>query len=298
MLVQAAWTWTVPVFASLAVVATGFQAASLPRHIIPATFAVPRKPLLFVHSIAALDAVTREKTMSVAHHQAQPPPRVQWIIRPATVHDRDGCAALIQRSFQTLLASDYSNDCLEKCLPIITTPRNELLTCGSWYVAEHPSTRQIVACGGWTVRRPRKGSESDGDSSSSGTDNKNRTTTAQSSGLSTSPPPPPPAISVSSWNTTQSEEAIALVPNLRHFAVHPDYLRMGIASSIWRHSEKEIQLQFESENRPFPTLEVFSTLTAESFYTSLGFVHVRRVDFNFSNDAIFPSILMRRAPHC
>lgn len=80
--------------------------------------------------------------------------KVNWIIRPATVDDRDGCAALIQLSYQTLLARDYSDECLAKCLPLITTPREQLLTCNTWFVVEHPSTRQIVGCGGWTVRSP------------------------------------------------------------------------------------------------------------------------------------------------
>jgi GNAT superfamily N-acetyltransferase len=86
------------------------------------------------------------------------------------------------------------------------------------------------------------------------------------------------------------------MPQLRHFAVHPDYLRLGIAAAIWNRTYAGIAAQFEAENKSFPVLQVFSTLTGEPFYQSLGFVSVQRVDFQLTKDGIFPTIFMLRDP--
>jgi GNAT superfamily N-acetyltransferase len=235
--------------------------------------------LQFIASLSPQQTTTHRRTKLASTMAASFPteptspegrePRTNWMIRPATVHDRDGCAALIQRSYGTLLAADYTEECLANCLPLITSPRQQLLTCNTWYVVEHPSTRQIVGCGGWTLRRPRADSQDD-----KGAPSNDEAT------VSADPPKTRPQ----------------LVPHLRHFAVHPDYARMGIASAIWQRTYREIQNQFASENLPFPTLEVYSTLTAEPFYASLGFVTVQRVEIELVKASVFPCILMRRAP--
>jgi GNAT superfamily N-acetyltransferase len=199
---------------------------------------------------------------------------MKWILRPATIHDHDCCAALIQQSFGTLLRADYSEECLSMCLPLITQPRHQLLTCNTWYLVEHPSTRQIVGCGGWTVRRPR-------------------VTNATSVGNETLSNTSSRVIEPSEQNHSES---VQLMPQLRHFAVHPDYLRLGIAAAIWNRTRTDIAAQFEAENRSFPVLQVFSTLTGEPFYQSLGFVSVQRVDFQLIKDGIFPTIFMLRDP--
>ena len=195
---------------------------------------------------------------------------LNWIVRPATVDDRDGCAALIQLSYRTFLARDYSDECLAKCLPFITTPREQLLTCNTWYVAEHPSTRQIVGCGGWTLRSPVANTAKDIVENKEATNNK---------------------VTESSIDPDES------VPHLRHFATHPGYSRMGIASSILQKTFSEISKQFLVEGKPFPAIEVFSTLTAEGFYSSSGFEVISRFDMTIGKDAAFPVILMRRRPN-
>jgi Acetyltransferase (GNAT) domain len=193
--------------------------------------------------------------------------KINWIIRPATVQDRDKCADLIRLSYSSQLSTHYSAECLEQCLPLITNPREELLTCNTWYLAEHPATHQIVGCGGWTVRQPQAEERLNDDSN-----------VTPSSCMDTSSTPP-------------------LVPHLRHFASHPDYPRCGIASAIWKRTQQDIAHQFEVVyGRPFPVLEVFSTLNAEPFYESCGFVVVERLNIAIAKDAIFPATLMRRDP--
>jgi hypothetical protein len=200
----------------------------------------------------------------------QPKEAINWIIRPATVDDRDGCAELIRISYHTLLPKDYSDECLAKCLPLITTPREQLLTCNTWFVAEHPSTHQIVGCGGWTLRSPVINTTEDTVENKEAADNNN----AEKFPSCINPDSP--------------------VPHLRHFATHPGFSRMGIASSIWHKICSGISKQFSDEGKPFPEIEVFSTLTAEGFYTSCGFEVVSRFDMNLAKEAVFPVILMRR----
>ena len=233
--------------------ASGFVEHRRPSH---STKTLQSKPLNMNIVSETTSPTAGRDTASMALRQ--PKSHMNWIIRPANVNDRDGCAALIQRSFGTLLAADYTEECLTNCLPLITSPRGQLLTCNTWYVAEHPETRQIVGCGGWTVRKPQKVLEI--------------------------------------VNETPNEASPPLVPHLRHFAVHPDYLRMGIASAIWQRTRWEIQQQFASEDRSFPVLEVYSTITAECFYASLGFVTVDHVVIELVKGSTFPCILMRCEP--
>ena len=214
--------------------------------------------------------VYQSKTMQC---QQQSKEKVDWIIRPANVNDRDGCAALIQLSYGTLLSRDYSDECLAKCLPLITTPREQLLTCNTWFVVEHPSTPQIVGCGGWTVRSPLATTCLD-------KNEPNEEATPKNDNL------------VEKTSTSNGQDAP--VPHLRHFATHPGYARMGIASSIWQRIHSEMLKQCLAQGIPFPTMEVFSTLTAEGFYASCGFEVISRSDMALGNDAVFPVILMRR----
>ena len=167
---------------------------------------------------------------------------VEWIVRPATIDDAKQTAKLLSESFYKLLPQDYDGETLFKALPAITTPRRQLLTCGTWYVVEHPISKDIVGCGGWTLRSPAP-------------------------------------------NSTQTN-----LPNLRHFATHPDWTRRGIGKSLWSHTWANICNAVGEDTE----LEVFSTLTAEPFYASFGFIPFKRVEIPLAKDCLFPCIIMRR----
>ena len=83
-----------------------------------------------------------------------PKERIDWKIRPATLEDQDGVNQLLMDSYKHLLAADYEADFLEVALPLITQGREELLTCGTWYVVQDPRDDNLVGCGGWTFRQP------------------------------------------------------------------------------------------------------------------------------------------------
>ena len=80
----------------------------------------------------------------------------RWIVRPTALEDEEAINVLLKSSFETLLQPHYNGDVLKTALPLITKTRKELLTCGTWYVAEDPADRSIVGCGGWTPENPPK----------------------------------------------------------------------------------------------------------------------------------------------
>jgi GNAT superfamily N-acetyltransferase len=83
--------------------------------------------------------------------------RVEWVVRPATINDRNKINQLLKESYSDLLRQDYDDETLSIALPALTSARDELLTCGTWYVVHHPDdSSTLVGCGGWTKQQPKK----------------------------------------------------------------------------------------------------------------------------------------------
>jgi N-acetylglutamate synthase-like GNAT family acetyltransferase len=79
------------------------------------------------------------------------------------------------------------------------------------------------------------------------------------------------------------------IGHVRHFAVHPDWTRRGVGSALLNICIEEAQF------RGVGTLECFSTLTAESFYRSAGFVVVDAIAMQLSPAVALPGVLLRRS---
>mmetsp|Transcript_28080 Transcript_28080/g.43219 ORF Transcript_28080/g.43219 Transcript_28080/m.43219 type:complete len:244 (+) Transcript_28080:123-854(+) len=73
----------------------------------------------------------------------------EWNIRPATPQDAEALEVLLGESYGELLKESYSKEILDASLPIIGKPVQELLTSGTWYVAQNPETNELVGCGGY-----------------------------------------------------------------------------------------------------------------------------------------------------
>ena len=220
-----------------------------------------------------------------------------WHVRPATPADKHAVEALLQISYSTMLQADYDEQVLKAALPLICQANDKLLTSSTWYVVEHHrrhdgdgndddddhKTPFLIGCGGWTPHSPM-----------------------------------------------QQES----VPNLRHFATHPSYVRQGVARAIWDRAWEDWvtyhrctsssssssppttppdEQQPSNENNEStnanttnttatstmsatrPDMEVISTLSAQSFYESLGFVKIKDMVVPLAdNTCPFPAILMRR----
>ncbi|WP_428688105.1 GNAT family N-acetyltransferase [Roseibium sp.] len=81
-------------------------------------------------------------------------------LRAAAPEDGAGVSALLKKGYSVLLKQAYGADLLEKALPFITVARPELLTSGTYYLAETREGR-IVGAGGWTRQSPTGETEDD-----------------------------------------------------------------------------------------------------------------------------------------
>ena len=189
---------------------------------------------------------------------------IPWIVRPSTIDDKDAIETVMRASYGNLLKDDYDSKVLDLALPHICHVRPELLTCNTWYVVEHPycsndnnetGGNMIVGCGGWTPKSP-----------------------------------------MNKKGVGEEDEQNIIIPHLRHFATHPDFLRKGVGRAIWDRIWKDwceyYDLHNKGKDRPY--MEVYSTLSAESFYKSLGFEKVEEITIPICEDCQFPAVLMRR----
>lgn len=118
----------------------------------------PRIAILF-----ALQSIVTLHSKSVRSFALMSPSeRIQWKVRPATLADEAAVNKLLMNSYENLLAADYDQEFLNIALPLITKGREELLTCGTWYVVEDPRDGSLTGCGGWTFRNPSAKDGGDG----------------------------------------------------------------------------------------------------------------------------------------
>jgi N-acetylglutamate synthase-like GNAT family acetyltransferase len=78
------------------------------------------------------------------------------------------------------------------------------------------------------------------------------------------------------------------VPQLRHFATHPDFVNQGAGGAIVARCFEEARAA------GFADMEVISSLPAEAFYAGRGFAHVAVITQPIGG-AAFACILMRRS---
>lgn len=78
------------------------------------------------------------------------------IIRPTTAEDLAAVDALLARAYPRLLKADYPPSILVTALPIISRARPELMTCGTYYLAQD-ADGAVIGAGGWTADPKVKG---------------------------------------------------------------------------------------------------------------------------------------------
>ncbi|MBX2830224.1 MAG: GNAT family N-acetyltransferase [Rhodospirillales bacterium] len=76
--------------------------------------------------------------------------------------------------------------------------------------------------------------------------------------------------------------------HIRHFAVDPDHTRQGIGKMLFDRCVKDAVA-----TKGVTHFECYATLTARSFYESLGFEVIGTFDAPFAPDFTFPSLHMR-----
>jgi N-acetylglutamate synthase-like GNAT family acetyltransferase len=77
------------------------------------------------------------------------------------------------------------------------------------------------------------------------------------------------------------------VAHIRHFGTHPGWARRGIGTAIFRRCEADAR---ETGIQQF---ECYSSLNAERFYSSLGFVRISLLDIRLTREVTLPACHMR-----
>ena len=92
------------------------------------------------------------------------------------------------------------------------------------------------------------------------------------------------------WTTGRpgSDEIIEGEGHIRHFAIHPEWVRRGIGTFLLARCFSDAR-QFGIRK-----LHCFSTLNAEQFYQASGFETIGPIDVPMGPSLTFPCVLMRR----
>jgi N-acetylglutamate synthase-like GNAT family acetyltransferase len=92
------------------------------------------------------------------------------------------------------------------------------------------------------------------------------------------------------WTTAKpgSGEMTEAEAHIRHFAIHPEWVRRGVGTSLLARCIRDA--------RPLGIrkLHCFSTLNAEPFYRASGFETIGPIDVPMGPTVTFPAVLMKR----
>jgi len=85
-----------------------------------------------------------------------------------------------------------------------------------------------------------------------------------------------------------SGEIVEGEAHIRHFAVHPDWIKRGIGTALLTRCIADTRLV------GIHKLHCFSTLNAEPFYRASGFRTIGLIDVRMGPTIAFPTVLMQR----
>jgi GNAT superfamily N-acetyltransferase len=83
-------------------------------------------------------------------------------------------------------------------------------------------------------------------------------------------------------------ETVHGVAHIRHFATHPGWTGKGVGRALLSRAIRE------AEAVSATTIEVFSTLNAETFYRAAGFTRLGAIELPFTPQIKFPAVHMAR----
>lgn len=93
------------------------------------------------------------------------------------------------------------------------------------------------------------------------------------------------------WSTFGPASAASRPANghVRHFATHPDFMRMGVGAAILERCVEDAKAAGISE------LQCFSSMPGEAFYARHGFDRIGEATIMLGDSIPFPAILMKRS---
>ena len=177
-------------------------------------------------------------------------------IRPATYAEIPILSALIESSVRRLQADDYTPEQIEGALQTVFGVDTQLITDGTYLVAEAHTPRAaplIVACGGWSKRKTLYGADH--------------------------------------WSARQDDLLNPRVDaaKIRAFFIHPDWARRGIGTLLLQACEDAAQAA------GFTRFEMGATLTGAKLFGAKGYLAVEHLSIPLRNGASLPIIHMRKS---
>lgn len=97
-------------------------------------------------------------------------------------------------------------------------------------------------------------------------------------------------VSCGGWSMEKPGEQ-TIIPgtaHIRHFATDPNWIRKGFGRMIYEKCEKDARLE------GVHSIECYSSINAERFYSSLGFEKIEKIEIPFGPNVSFPVIFMRK----
>jgi GNAT superfamily N-acetyltransferase len=180
-------------------------------------------------------------------------PEKQFTLRLAEEADIAELRALIDLSVRVLQREDYSAEQIEVALGTALGVDTQLIADGTYYAAEttlNSGVRKIVACGGWSRRKTLYGSDHG-----------------------------------------PYRESALLDPGtdaakIRAFFVHPEWVRLGIATKILETCEKVAM------GEGFRRFEMGATLTGVPMYLKRGYAVIERIEVPLPKGLTLPVVRM------
>jgi GNAT superfamily N-acetyltransferase len=174
---------------------------------------------------------------------------VPFLVRQAVPTDIPALRVLIEASVRHLQAGDYTTSQLESALETVYGVDSQLITDGTYYIAEAPAAeahntkgdRTLVGCGGWSKRKTLYGGDR--------------------------------------WTDRQDDllDPSHDAAKIRAFFVDPAWTRRGIGSLILHACEEA------AKAAGFTRLEMGATLTGVPFYRAKGYVELERLAVPLAN---------------
>lgn len=176
-------------------------------------------------------------------------------IRPAVHAEIPALRALIEASVRQLQTSDYTPEQIEGALQTVFGVDTQLITDGTYLVAEARSAEAapvIVGCGGWSKRKTLYGADH--------------------------------------WTARQDDLLDPRVDaaKIRAFFIHPDWARRGIGTLLLQACEDA------AKAAGFTRFEMGATLTGAKLFGAKGYLPVEHLAIPLVNGASLPIIHMRK----
>lgn len=174
-------------------------------------------------------------------------------IRPAVMADIPVLKALIEASVRELQSRDYTAPQIEGALTSVFGVDTQLITDGTYLVAEAKVAGQkpaIVGCGGWSKRKTLFGSDQ--------------------------------------WTGREDDllDPARDAAKIRAFFIHPAWARQGVGAALLEACENA------AKNAGFQSFEMGATLTGARLFGAKGYTAVKPLEVPLSNGEALPIVHM------